>query len=114
MVEEAEDAILTYLKNNDEISNSANFAEDFGFSHDEIVIVIRRLHGFRFVDTQDIRRERWVLTEEGKTYAAVGSPEFQLFSAVPPEGIAREELQTLSGCRKNWILQFIKLVASKL
>lgn len=34
-----------------------------------------------------------MLTEEGKTYAAVGSPEFQLFSAVPPEGIAREELQ---------------------
>lgn len=34
-----------------------------------------------------------MLTEEGKTYAAVGSPEFQLFSVVPPEGIAREELQ---------------------
>ena len=33
-----------------------------------------------------------MLTEEGKTYAAVGSPEFQLFSAVPSEGIAREDL----------------------
>lgn len=49
---------------------------------------------FEFIEcVQDIRRERWVLTEEGKTYASVGSPEFQLFSAVPPEGIAREELQ---------------------
>uniref|UniRef100_M0ZXT4 phenylalanine--tRNA ligase n=1 Tax=Solanum tuberosum TaxID=4113 RepID=M0ZXT4_SOLTU len=93
MADEAEDAILAYLKDNDEISNSAKFAQDFGFGHDEIVNVIRRLHGFRFVDAQDIRRERWVLTEEGKTYAAVGSPEFQLFSTVPPEGIAREELQ---------------------
>ncbi|WMV17131.1 hypothetical protein MTR67_010516 [Solanum verrucosum] len=93
MADEAEDGILAYLKDNDEISNSAKFAQDFGFGHDEIVNVIRRLHGFRFVDAQDIRRERWVLTEEGKTYAAVGSPEFQLFSTVPPEGIAREELQ---------------------
>uniref|UniRef100_A0A3Q7IBT1 PheRS DNA binding domain-containing protein n=1 Tax=Solanum lycopersicum TaxID=4081 RepID=A0A3Q7IBT1_SOLLC len=93
MADEAEDAILAYLKDNDEISNSANFAQDLGFSHDDIVNVIRRLHGFRLVDAKDIRRERWVLTEEGKTYAAVGSPEFQLFSAVPSEGIAREDLQ---------------------
>ncbi|KAF3679050.1 putative phenylalanine--tRNA ligase alpha subunit [Capsicum annuum] len=137
MAEEAEDAILGYLKDNDEISNSANFAEEFGFSHDEILNVIRRLNGFRFVEAQDyllksesaisqhsvqliydrvtwymllvgggrypvdlvedIRKERWVLTEEGKTYAAVGSPEFQLFSAVPTEGIAPEELQKKLG-----------------
>ncbi|OIT07140.1 PREDICTED: phenylalanine--tRNA ligase alpha subunit, cytoplasmic-like [Nicotiana attenuata] len=89
----AEDAILAFLQKNDEISDSGKFAEEHGFAHDEIVNVIRSLNGFRLVDAQDIRRERWVLTEEGKTYAAVGSPEFQLFSAVPREGIAREELQ---------------------
>lgn len=52
MADGAEDAILTYLKDNDEISNSAKFAEDFKFSHEEIVNVIRRLHGFRLVDAQ--------------------------------------------------------------
>lgn len=52
MADEAEDAILAYLKDNDEISNSAKFAQDFGFGHDEILNVIRRLHGFRFVDAQ--------------------------------------------------------------
>ncbi|PHT33313.1 putative phenylalanine--tRNA ligase alpha subunit [Capsicum baccatum] len=86
IVEMEKKAILAYLEKEEEISNSENFAKQFGFSHEEILNVIRRLHGFKFVEAKDIRRERWVLTEEGETYAAVGSPEFQLFSAVPPEG----------------------------
>lgn len=44
---------------------------------------------------QDIKRERWVLTEEGKIYATAGSPEVQLFLAIPPEGITQEELQVM-------------------
>ncbi|KFK22169.1 hypothetical protein AALP_AAs66836U000100, partial [Arabis alpina] len=35
---------------------------------------------------KDITRKTWVLTEEGKKYAAQGSPEVQLFLAVPEEG----------------------------
>nr|GMC91013.1 phenylalanine--tRNA ligase alpha subunit, cytoplasmic-like [Ipomoea batatas] len=47
-----------------------------------------------FLETlQDIKRERWVLNEEGKIYATAGSPEVQLFLAIPPEGITQEELQ---------------------
>lgn len=42
---------------------------------------------------QDIKRESWVLTDEGKLYAAAGSPEMQLFLAIPPEGISPDELQ---------------------
>jgi len=34
-----------------------------------------------------------VLTDEGNTYATLGSPEFQLILAIPPEGISRDELQ---------------------
>ncbi|PKI31087.1 hypothetical protein CRG98_048523, partial [Punica granatum] len=41
----------------------------------------------------DIKRETLVLTEEGETYAAVGSPEIHLFMAIPPEGISREALE---------------------
>lgn len=44
---------------------------------------------------QDIKKERWVLTQEGEAYAKDGSPEVQLFLAVPPEGIAREDLQVM-------------------
>ncbi|XP_034681983.1 phenylalanine--tRNA ligase alpha subunit, cytoplasmic [Vitis riparia] len=89
----AEEAILGHLEKNDEISDSGDFASQSGIDHNEIVNVIKSLHGFRLVDAQDIKREKWVLTNEGKLYAAAGSPEVQLFLAVPPEGISREELQ---------------------
>ncbi|KAF2305920.1 hypothetical protein GH714_008872 [Hevea brasiliensis] len=90
----AEEAILGYLENHEEISDSGEFAAERGIDHAEIVNVIKSLHGFRFVDTQDIKRETWVLTEEGKKYAAEGSPEVQLFLAVPAEGsISKDELQ---------------------
>lgn len=42
---------------------------------------------------QDIKKERWILTQEGLQYAEAGSPEVQLFSAIPNEGITQEDLQ---------------------
>ncbi|EEF50874.1 phenylalanine--tRNA ligase alpha subunit, cytoplasmic [Ricinus communis] len=90
----AEEAILGYLENNEEISDSGQFAAEKGLDHTEIVNVLKSLFGFRFVDVQDIKRETWVLTDEGRKYADEGSPEVQLFLAVPPEGsISKDELQ---------------------
>ncbi|KAL3516743.1 hypothetical protein ACH5RR_023645 [Cinchona calisaya] len=89
----AEEAVLRYLENNEEISDSGKFAEERGLSHDDIVNVIKSLNGFRYVDAEDIKKERWVLTEEGRSYTEAGSPEFQVLLAVPVEGIAREDLQ---------------------
>lgn len=45
---------------------------------------------------QDIKREKWVLTDEGRSYTVAGSPEVQLFLAIPPDGISREELQVVN------------------
>ncbi|KEH22294.1 hypothetical protein MTR_7g038870 [Medicago truncatula] len=42
----------------------------------------------------DIKRETWVLTDEGNTYATLGSPEFQLMLAILP---SRDELQSYKG-----------------
>ncbi|CAA0807077.1 Probable phenylalanine--tRNA ligase alpha subunit [Striga hermonthica] len=89
----SEEAVLEFLEKNEEISDSGKFAEEKGISHEEIVNIIKSLNGFCLVDAQDIKRERWVLTQEGELYSKYGSPEVLLFSAVPPEGIAREELQ---------------------
>ncbi|XP_059462755.1 phenylalanine--tRNA ligase alpha subunit, cytoplasmic [Corylus avellana] len=90
----AEEAILGYLAKNEEIADSGEFAAKHGLDHDDVVNVIKSLHGFQYVDAQDIKRETWVLTDEGNMYAAAGSPEGQLFFAVPAEGgIPREELQ---------------------
>ncbi|XP_029151230.1 phenylalanine--tRNA ligase alpha subunit, cytoplasmic isoform X2 [Arachis hypogaea] len=89
----AEEAILGYLQHTEEIKDSGEFAAERNIDHNEIVNVIKSLHGFRYVDAEDIKRETWVLTDEGKTYTATGSPEFQLFNAIPPEGIPKDELQ---------------------
>ncbi|KAK4791925.1 hypothetical protein SAY86_022360 [Trapa natans] len=88
-----EEAILSYLESHEEIADSGQFAAERGLDHDKVVNVIKSLHGYRYIDVQDIKRETWVLTEEGHTYAVAGSPEMQLFLAIPPEGISREELQ---------------------
>ncbi|XP_057456391.1 phenylalanine--tRNA ligase alpha subunit, cytoplasmic-like [Lotus japonicus] len=89
----AEEAVLGYLQNNDEIRDSGEFAAERGIDHNEIVNIIKSLHGFRYVDAEEIKRESWMLTDEGKTYATVGSPEMQLMLAIPPEGISKDELQ---------------------
>ncbi|KAL5788579.1 hypothetical protein ACOSP7_005528 [Xanthoceras sorbifolium] len=90
----AEEAILGYLEKNEQISDSGKFAAERGLDHNDVVNVVKSLHGFRYVDAQDIKRETWVLTDEGRKYAAEGSPEVQLFLAVPTEGsIPKDELQ---------------------
>ncbi|XP_010437045.1 PREDICTED: phenylalanine--tRNA ligase alpha subunit, cytoplasmic [Camelina sativa] len=90
----AEKAILGFLQNNEEITDSGLFSAEFNLDHGEVVNVIKSLHGFRFIDVQDIKKETWVLTDEGKEYAAEGSPEVQLFLAVPEEGsISKDELE---------------------
>lgn len=90
----AEDAILGYLATHEEIPDSGQFATQHGLQHNDVVNVIKSLHGFLYIDAQDIKRETWVLTDEGKKYAAEGSPEVQLFLAIPSDGpIAKDELQ---------------------
>jgi phenylalanyl-tRNA synthetase alpha chain len=89
----AEEAVLGFLEKNEEISDSGKFAEEVGINHDEIVNIIKSLNAFELVVATDIKRERYVLTDEGKKYAAEGSPEFQFFLAVPPEGISINDLE---------------------
>ena len=48
----AEEAILGHLEKNVEISDSGDFASQSGIDHNEIVNVIKSLHGFRLVDAQ--------------------------------------------------------------
>ncbi|XP_044490631.1 phenylalanine--tRNA ligase alpha subunit, cytoplasmic isoform X1 [Mangifera indica] len=90
----AEEAILGYLQHNEQIADSGVFAAKRQLDHNDVVNVIKSLHGFRYVDAQNIKSETWVLTDEGRKYAAEGSPEFQLFMALPEEGsISKDELQ---------------------
>ncbi|KAH6836182.1 phenylalanyl-tRNA synthetase [Perilla frutescens var. hirtella] len=91
----AEEAVLGYLEHNQEISDSGVFAQEKGINHDEIVNIIKSLNGFRLVDATDIKRERWLLSEEAERYAKYGSAEVLLFEAVPPEGTTKAKLQEI-------------------
>ncbi|EOA25743.1 hypothetical protein CARUB_v10019105mg [Capsella rubella] len=83
---ETERSILGFLQNSDQISDSGQFSSDHNLDHDQVKNVIKSLQAFRYIDAQEVIRKTWVLTEEGNKYATQGSPEVQLFSAVPEEG----------------------------
>ncbi|KAI0523628.1 hypothetical protein KFK09_006024 [Dendrobium nobile] len=83
----AEDSILGFLQNKEAISDSHQFAASVGIDHNELENVIKSLLGFEIADAQEFQKDRWFLKEKGRTYAREGSPEVQLFNAVPPEGI---------------------------
>ncbi|XP_024167398.1 phenylalanine--tRNA ligase alpha subunit, cytoplasmic isoform X1 [Rosa chinensis] len=89
----AEEAVLGYLENHDDIPDSHLFADQAKLNHDDIANAIKSLTGHRYVDSQEITKETWLLTEEGKTYAVHGTPEVRLFLSIPQQGITKDELQ---------------------
>nr|VDD12492.1 unnamed protein product [Brassica oleracea] len=92
----AEEAILGFLQNNDEIAHSGYFAAEHNLDHEEVKNVIKSLQAFRYIEAKVLKREFFGLTDEGKKYAAEGSPEFHFFSAVPEEGtISMDDLQRM-------------------
>ncbi|KAI3855839.1 hypothetical protein MKX03_036993 [Papaver bracteatum] len=91
----AEKAILEYINSNGEIEDSWKFSTSFGIGHNEIVSTIQSLQGSELVVAKKSEKENYVLTGEGESYSEEGSPEFQIFSAVPPEGISLAELKKI-------------------
>ncbi|CAM6113791.1 unnamed protein product [Calypogeia fissa] len=93
--EALEETLLGDLKDKDEIEDSGEWASKHSLDHAAVCDVIRSLKGFQFIDSKEIKRVLWTLTEEGKSVVELGSPEVRLFSAVPAEGnISRIDLQT--------------------
>ncbi|MCO5601759.1 hypothetical protein L7F22_055884 [Adiantum nelumboides] len=89
----AEDAVLSYLQTHEEISNSEEFSVSQQLDHTELLNVIKSLNGFGYVEAKDIKKEMWVLTDEGSKYASSASPEVQVFEAVTLEGIQQDQLE---------------------
>ncbi|TVU28622.1 hypothetical protein EJB05_20146 [Eragrostis curvula] len=94
---DVEAGLLAHLNSAGEVSDSRSFASSLGVSHGELESVIKSLSAFRIVDSTDITKETWVLTEEAKGYAAKGSPEAQLVAAIPPEGATKDVLKAKLG-----------------
>ncbi|GJM86934.1 hypothetical protein PR202_ga02838 [Eleusine coracana subsp. coracana] len=94
---DVEASLLTHLNSAGEVPDSRSYASSLGVSHAELESVIKSLSAFRIVDSTDITKETWVLTEEAKGYAAKGSPEAQLVAAIPPEGATKDVLKEKLG-----------------
>ncbi|XP_037444885.1 phenylalanine--tRNA ligase alpha subunit, cytoplasmic-like [Triticum dicoccoides] len=90
---DVEGALLAHLNANGEIPDSRSFASSLGVPHKDVEDVIKRLRAFHIIESTDITREAWVLTDEAKGYAAGGSPEVHLVAAIPPEGASRAALE---------------------
>ncbi|KAG2329703.1 hypothetical protein Bca52824_000883 [Brassica carinata] len=90
----SEVAILGFLKNNESIPDSGEFAAEHNPDHEEVKIIIKSLQGFRYIEAKELKRETLVLTDDGKKFAAEGSPEIHFFSAIPEEGsISKDDLE---------------------
>lgn len=48
----AEEAILGFLKNNDEIQDSGEFAVDHDLDHEQVKNVIKSLQGFGYIEAK--------------------------------------------------------------
>lgn len=54
--------------------------------------VLRSLAGDGLLSLEQLEKAYWGLTPEGEIYADKGSPEAQMFAAVPDDGVALDEL----------------------
>jgi hypothetical protein len=52
---------------------------------------------------QDIEHFKWSLTDESQAYLTAGSPEAQVFNAVPAEGLTLAELKVGRGAAAAWL-----------
>ncbi|KAM3224797.1 hypothetical protein ACQJBY_057890 [Aegilops geniculata] len=90
---DVEGALLAHLNANGKIPDSRDFASSLGVPHTDLEDVIKSLRAFHIIESTDITKEAWVLTDEAKGYAARGCPEVRLVAAIPPEGASMAALK---------------------
>ncbi|GLC42042.1 hypothetical protein PLESTB_001061900 [Pleodorina starrii] len=89
-----ESSLLQALNAQEVIADSGELAKSLGVEHIVLVGTIRSLQASEMIVAEDIDHFRYVLTEEAQGYLTAGSPEAQVFAAVPAgEGISLSELK---------------------
>jgi phenylalanyl-tRNA synthetase alpha chain len=112
---DTEQLVLDALASASEINDTYDFASAHGLDHQALIGVIKSLHGDGYVLDEPRTTSFWTLTEEGEETRIKGSPEYQVFNAVPAsaEGLDMTALQAALGdvvkiglgpCMKNkWL-----------
>lgn len=110
-----EQTVLSTLEKDGVIADTWDLAIQLNIDHQVLVGVVKSLLVDQYVAEEPLSTTYWALTPEGEQVAQKGSPEVQVYNAVPAEGgISLAELQTALGevakigmgvCMKNKWLQ---------
>uniref|UniRef100_A0A7R9V8F0 phenylalanine--tRNA ligase n=1 Tax=Chlamydomonas euryale TaxID=1486919 RepID=A0A7R9V8F0_9CHLO len=93
---ELESRLLAAVDAAGEVADSGEWAVKEGADHLTVVGLIKSLQASELINIAEIDHSKYVLLDEAKGYlAAGGSPEAQVFNAVPEAGLALSELKTL-------------------
>lgn len=110
-----EKLLLQSVHDHGSVKDTFDFATTHNLSHDLVVGVMKSLWTEAYVAIDEISTSFYVLKDEALGFLKNGSPEVQLFNAIPVDGgIDRQALQTVVGdatlkvgqgvCMKNkWI-----------
>jgi phenylalanyl-tRNA synthetase alpha chain len=109
-----ETALLELIDRAAAVPDTFAFAQQHGVAHDLVVGVMKSLLTDAFVKSDELSVSFYVLKDEAKGFLANGSPEVQVFNAIPAEGVDRTQLDAavgaaalkvgMSACMKNkWI-----------
>lgn len=121
-----EQLVLTAIEKDGAIADTWELAAQLNIDHQILVGVVKSLLVDKYIVEEPLSTTYWALTAEGEQVAQQGSPEFQVLTGVPTEGISLSELQVALGevakigmgvCMKNkWIKkegdQVIRLAGS--
>ncbi|KAH9127910.1 hypothetical protein LEN26_006016 [Aphanomyces euteiches] len=107
--------LLKFLDASQTIEDTYTYALNNNLDHELVVGVVKSLLVDAFVTSSDLSTSFWVLSEEAQEFVKNGSPEFQLYNAIPEtEGADKATLEQAIGaatfkvaqgaCMKNrWI-----------
>ncbi|POM63199.1 Phenylalanine-tRNA ligase, alpha subunit [Phytophthora palmivora] len=110
----AETLLLQTIGSEGSVADTYEFSLSNGLTHELVVGVMKSLLVDAFVAETERSTSFYVLKDEAKSFLEGGSPEIQVFHAIPTDGIDRKALETAVGaatlkvgqgaCMKNkWI-----------
>ena len=82
MLSQVEKTVLKYISDNNEIVNTENFDVQQKLDKEAFDNTLKSLTAEEYIKLNVIERKEIELTDEGKSYAQNGSPEFQFVSAM--------------------------------
>ncbi|KAG6969921.1 hypothetical protein JG688_00005102 [Phytophthora aleatoria] len=101
----AEALLLQTIGSEGSVADTYEFSLANGLSHELVVGVMKSLLVDAFVADTERSTSFYVLKDEAKSFLAQGSPEIQVFRAIPAEGVDRKALEAAVGAATHKVGQ---------